>query len=61
VLHALPFLSSDFITLVILWSSSLCSLLQPPTISSLLGPHIILSTLLSNTLNLFLPFLLSQW
>jgi hypothetical protein len=27
-----------------LWSSSLCSLLQPPATSSLLGPHIFLST-----------------
>jgi hypothetical protein len=35
-----------------LWSSSLCSLLQPPATSSLLGPNILLSTLFSNTLNL---------
>jgi hypothetical protein len=35
-----------------LWSSSLCSLLRPPTTSSLLGPHI-LSTLFSNTLSLW--------
>jgi hypothetical protein len=34
------------------WSSSLCSLLQPPAVSSLLGPNIFLSTLFSNTLNL---------
>jgi hypothetical protein len=35
-----------------LWSSSLCSLLQPPATSSLLGPNILLSTLFSNTFNL---------
>jgi hypothetical protein len=35
-----------------LWSSSLCSLLQPPAISSLLGPNIHLSTLFPNTLSL---------
>jgi uncharacterized membrane protein len=33
-------------------SSSLCSFLQPPVTSSLLGPYILLSTLFSNTLNL---------
>ena len=33
-------------------SSSLCSLLHSPVISSLLGPNILLSTLLSNTLSL---------
>jgi hypothetical protein len=33
-------------------SPSLCSFLQPPVISSLLGPHILLSTLFSNALNL---------
>jgi hypothetical protein len=33
-------------------SSSLCSFLQPPVTSSLLGPNILLSTLFSNTLNL---------
>jgi hypothetical protein len=33
-------------------SSSLCSFLQPPVTSSLLGPNIFLSTLFSNTLNL---------
>jgi hypothetical protein len=32
-----------------LWSSSLCSLVQPPATSSLLGPNILL---FSNTLNL---------
>jgi hypothetical protein len=33
-----------------LWSSSLCSFLQPP-LSSLFGPNILLITLFSNTLN----------
>jgi hypothetical protein len=33
-------------------SSSLCSFLQPPVTSSLLGPNILLSTLFSNALNL---------
>jgi hypothetical protein len=33
-------------------SSSLCSLLHSPVASSLLGPNILLSTLLSNTLSL---------
>jgi len=43
----------DFITLIIFieayksWSSSLCSLLQYPATSSLLGPDILLGTLLS--------------
>jgi hypothetical protein len=46
------------ITLIILGeeykpcSSSLCSFLQPPGTSSLLGPNILLSTLFSNTINL---------
>jgi hypothetical protein len=35
-----------------LWSSSLCSFLQPPVTSSLFGPNILLSTLFSNTFNL---------
>jgi hypothetical protein len=34
-----------------LWSSSLCSFLQPPTTSSLFGPNILLSILFSNTLS----------
>jgi hypothetical protein len=34
-------------------SSSLHSLLQPPATSSLIGPNILLSTLFSNTINLF--------
>jgi hypothetical protein len=33
-------------------SSSLCSFLQPPVTSSLIGSNILLSTLFSNTLNL---------
>jgi hypothetical protein len=35
-----------------LWSSSLCSYLQPPVTSSLFGPNILLNTLFSNTLSL---------
>jgi hypothetical protein len=35
-----------------LLSSSLCSLLHSPVISSFLGPNILLSTLFSNTLSL---------
>jgi uncharacterized membrane protein len=57
--HAPPISSSlALITLTILGdeykpcSSSLCSFLQPPVTSSLLGPNIHLSTLFSNTLNL---------
>jgi hypothetical protein len=34
-----------------LWSSSLCSLLQPPATSSLLDPDILLTTLFSDILN----------
>jgi len=36
-----------------LWSSSPCSLLQPPATSSLLGPNILLSTMFSSTLSLY--------
>jgi hypothetical protein len=39
-----------------LWSSSLCSLLQPPATSSLLGPNILLSTLCPNIFSLCYPF-----
>jgi hypothetical protein len=48
----------DMIILIIhreeckLWSSSLCSFLQPPITSPLFSPNIILSTLFSNTLSL---------
>jgi len=54
--HFILFL--ELITLIIfgeackLWSFSLCSLFQPPTTSSFLGPNILLSTLFLNTLNL---------
>jgi hypothetical protein len=35
-----------------LWSSSLCSFLQPPVTSFLFGPNILVSALFSNTLSL---------
>jgi hypothetical protein len=38
-----------------LCSSSLCSFLQPPVTSSLLGPNILLSTLFSNPSIYVLP------
>jgi hypothetical protein len=36
-----------------LWRSSLCSLLQPHVPSSVLGPNILLTNLLTHTLHLF--------
>jgi hypothetical protein len=36
-----------------LWSSSLCSFLQPPITSSLFSPNILISTLFSNTFSLY--------
>jgi len=36
-----------------LCNSSLCSLLQPPATSSVLGPNILLSTLFSNVLSIY--------
>jgi hypothetical protein len=35
-----------------LWSSSLCSFIQPPIISCIFGPNILLSTVFSKTLSL---------
>jgi hypothetical protein len=49
----------DYIILIILgeevymlWCSSLCSFLQPPATTTLLGPNILPNTLFSNTLSL---------
>jgi hypothetical protein len=46
-----------------LWSSSLCSVLQRPATSSLLGPNILLSTLFSVTLSWYIEttILVSDW
>jgi len=58
-LHVTHLILLDLITLIIfceaynLWSSSLCSLLQPAVTFSLLGPNSLLNTLLSNTHSLF--------
>jgi len=38
-----------------LWSSSFCSLLQPPPTSFLLGPNIFLSALFLHTLSIYAP------
>jgi hypothetical protein len=38
-----------------LWSSSVCGFLQPPITSVLFGQNILLSTLFSNTISLFIP------
>jgi hypothetical protein len=51
VLHALP-ISSPLGEEYKLWSSSLCSFLQPPVTSSLFGPNILLNTLFSNIISL---------
>jgi hypothetical protein len=40
-----------------LWSSLLCNFLHSPVTSSLLGPNILLSTLFSNVLSLYLPLM----
>jgi hypothetical protein len=48
--HPPSFYHHNIISWSKLWSSSLCSLLQPHTTSSLLGQNILLNTLFSNTL-----------
>jgi len=45
--------SNIFCKMFKLWSSLFCSLLQSPSISSLLGPSILFRTLFSNNLNLY--------
>jgi len=56
--QSIHYIVLDLITLIIfiesykLWSSSLCSLLQPLATSSQLGPNILFSTLFSDIFNL---------